>query len=59
MSGVPNAKTTERNSRIGATASIPISKHQSLKFSYNNGAYITLSNNRVGDGFIPTQLLFL
>ena len=45
LSGVPNAKTTERNSRIGATASIPISKHQSLKFSYNNGAYINYGGN--------------
>jgi len=45
LSGVPNAKTTERNSRIGATASIPISKHQSLKFSYNNGAYIYYGGN--------------
>jgi hypothetical protein len=45
LSGVPNAKTTERNSRIGATASMPISKHQSLKFSYNNGAYINYGGN--------------
>ena len=45
LSGVPNVKTTERNSRIGATASIPISKHQSLKFSYNNGAYIYYGGN--------------
>jgi hypothetical protein len=45
LSGVANPKTTERNSRIGATASIPISKHQSLKFSYNNGAYINYGGN--------------
>jgi hypothetical protein len=45
LSGVPTAKTTERNSRIGATASLPISKHQSLKFSYNNGAYINYGGN--------------
>jgi len=45
LGGVANPKTTERNSRIGATASIPISKHQSLKFSYNNGAYIYYGGN--------------
>jgi hypothetical protein len=45
LGGVPNPKTTERSSRIGATASIPISKHQSLKFSYNNGAYIYYGGN--------------
>jgi hypothetical protein len=33
---------TQRNSRMGATVSIPIRKHQSLKFSYSGGAYITI-----------------
>jgi len=40
LNGVQNAATLQRNSRVGATAAIPISKHQSLKFSYANGAYI-------------------
>jgi hypothetical protein len=40
LNGVPNHKTLQEDSRIGATAAIPITKHQSLKFSYNNGAYI-------------------
>jgi Putative MetA-pathway of phenol degradation len=40
LNGVPNQKTLQKDSRIGATAAIPITNHQSLKFSYNNGAYI-------------------
>jgi len=45
LSGTANPATLQRNSRIGATASIPISKHQSLKFSYDNGAYIRYGGN--------------
>jgi Putative MetA-pathway of phenol degradation len=40
LNGKPTPGTTQANSRIGATASIPLNKHQSLKFSYNRGAYI-------------------
>lgn len=40
LNGVENHSTVQRNSRIGATVSVPISRHQSLKFSYNRGAYI-------------------
>ena len=45
LNGVPNPQTIQNNSRIGATLSIPITKHQSLKFSYNNGAYINYGGN--------------
>jgi hypothetical protein len=38
LNGVENFGTLQANSRIGATASIPITKRQSLKFSYSNGA---------------------
>jgi hypothetical protein len=38
--GVQNPLTVQRNSRIGGTASIPVTKHQSLKLSYSNGDYI-------------------
>jgi Putative MetA-pathway of phenol degradation len=31
--------TVQGNSRIGGTISIPFTKHQSVKFSYSNGAY--------------------
>lgn len=45
LNGVEDPLTVQRNSRIGVTASIPVSKHQSLKFSYNNGAYIRYGGN--------------
>jgi hypothetical protein len=45
LSGVQNAATELRNSRVGATVSIPMSKHQAVKFSYNNGAYIKYGGN--------------
>ncbi|HEY1732579.1 MAG TPA: transporter [Terriglobales bacterium] len=40
LNGIENPLTLQRNSRIGATAAFPISRHQALKFSYANGAYI-------------------
>jgi len=45
LNGIENPLTVAKNSRIGGTASIPLSKHQSLKFSYNNGAYIRYGGN--------------
>ena len=45
INGVENVGTQQRNSRIGGTVSVPLSKHQSLKFSYNNGAYILYGGN--------------
>lgn len=45
LNGVENPGTLQRNSRLGGTASIPLSKHQSIKFSYNNGAYIKYGGN--------------
>ena len=40
INGVQNSASTQRNSRIGATASIPVTPHQSVKISYSKGAYI-------------------
>jgi hypothetical protein len=45
LNGLNNPLTLEKSSRAGVTASIPVSKHQSLKFSYNNGAYIRYGGN--------------
>ena len=45
LNGVENSSTEQRNSRLGGTASVPITKHQSLKLSYNNGAYIKYGGN--------------
>ena len=39
VNGIENSLTFQANSRIGGTVSVPISKHQSLKFSYSDGAY--------------------
>jgi hypothetical protein len=40
LNGVENPSTLQKNSRIGGTVSMPVSKHQSLKFSYNHGAFV-------------------
>jgi hypothetical protein len=45
VDGLENSATTQRNSRVGATASFPLTRHQSLKLSYNNGAYIKYGGN--------------
>lgn len=45
LNGVENRASLQKNSRIGATAAIPITQHQSLKFSYNRGALIRFGGN--------------
>ena len=40
VNGVPTPTTLQASSRLGATASVPVSKHQSLKFSYSDGYYV-------------------
>jgi Putative MetA-pathway of phenol degradation len=45
VNGITNSATVQRNSRLGASVAIPITKRQSLKFSYNNGAYILYGGN--------------
>ena len=45
MNGVQNPLTQQSNSRLGGTVAIPVTKHQSLKFSYNNGTYIRFGGN--------------
>jgi hypothetical protein len=45
IDGISNPVTQLGNSRIGATASMPISRHQSLKFSYSNGTRIRYGGN--------------
>lgn len=40
LNGVENPGSQLRNSRVGGTVSAPITKHQAIKASYNNGAYI-------------------
>jgi hypothetical protein len=45
LNGVENPGTLQRNSRIGGTVSVPVNKRQSVKFSYNRGAYIVYGGN--------------
>jgi hypothetical protein len=45
LNGVRNPLTVQKNSRAGLTASIPLTRHQSIKISYNNGAYIRYGGN--------------
>ena len=45
VAGVKNPLTKQENSRLGGTAAIPITKHQTLKFGYSNGTYILYGGN--------------
>jgi hypothetical protein len=45
LNGVENASTLQATSRIGATCSIPLNKHQSVKFSYSDGDYARFGGN--------------
>jgi hypothetical protein len=45
LNGIPTPTTLQANSRLGTTASFPISKHQSVKVSYSGGTYITFGGN--------------
>ena len=45
LNGVENLGTLQANSRIGATVSIPITRRQSLKFSYSGGAIARFGGN--------------
>ncbi|HKW62242.1 MAG TPA: transporter [Candidatus Acidoferrum sp.] len=45
LNGIENSGTLQKNSRVGGTASIPISRHHSIKLSYSNGAYIRYGGN--------------
>lgn len=45
INGRESVKTYQQNSRVGVTASIPLTKHQSLKFSYSAGDYVLYGGN--------------
>ena len=40
LNGVPNPQTRQTASRLGGTLAIPVTSHQTLKFSYSDGTYI-------------------
>ncbi len=46
VNGVPNLATYQKASRVGITASIPLSAHNSIRLSYSDGAYV-----RYGGGY--------
>jgi hypothetical protein len=45
LSGIQNLATKQTGSRLGATVSFPISKHQSMKIGYSDGTYIRFGGN--------------
>jgi hypothetical protein len=45
LNGIQNSKTLEESSRMGVTAAIPLSQHQSLKFTYSDGVYVRFGGN--------------
>jgi hypothetical protein len=45
LSGIANPATRQTSSRVGITAALPLGPHQSVKVSYNNGAYIRFGGN--------------
>jgi len=45
INGVPNRLTLQRNSRVGLTSSFPLTRHQSIKLGFSDGAYIRYGGN--------------
>jgi hypothetical protein len=45
VNSIRNLDSKQTSSRIGGTVSIPYSKHQSVKISYSDGAYIRFGGN--------------
>jgi hypothetical protein len=45
LNGVRNVATRQTSSRLGATISLPYTKHQSIKMSYSDGVYIRFGGN--------------
>lgn len=45
LNGVSNPNTAQQSSRVGITASIPLTVHQSLKLSASDGAYVHYGGN--------------
>jgi len=45
VNGVANPATGQKSSRVGVTASIPITARQSIKISYSDGAYVRYGGN--------------
>ena len=44
LNGSPK-QDRQKASRIGVTVSVPFQRHQSMKFSYSRGAYVSIGGN--------------
>jgi hypothetical protein len=45
LNGLTNPLTEQRSSRLGVTASVPLTAHQSIKLSVSDGAYVRYGGN--------------
>jgi Putative MetA-pathway of phenol degradation len=45
LNGIRNPGTRQTSSRIGGTFSVPITRHQSMKFAYSKGTYVRFGGN--------------
>ena len=45
LGGVPNPSTRQTASRLGITASLPLTRKQTLRLGYNDGAYSRFGAN--------------
>jgi hypothetical protein len=45
LNSMRDLESKQTSSRIGGTVSVPVSEHQSLKFSYSDGTYIRFGGN--------------
>jgi hypothetical protein len=45
LNGASNSLTEQRSSRLGVTASVPLSNRQSIKLSFSDGAYVRYGGN--------------
>jgi len=45
LNGISNPRTEQKSSRVGLTASVPFTVHQSLKLSFSQGAYVRYGGN--------------
>ena len=45
VNGVSNTASYQRSSRVGITASIPLTAHHSIRISYSDGAYVRNGGN--------------
>lgn len=45
IEGIENPDTRQTSSRLGATVSLPVTKHQSIKAAFSSGTYIRFGGN--------------